>query len=179
MNLISILKIDKVNEDYFNYVDTVYDLIEHPKVKSMNEFIQHGDITTLNHCLNVSYKSFLISKKLNLDCNSCARAGLLHDFFLYDWHNHEPMDRLHGFAHPLIALKNAEENFQLNEIEKDIIKKHMWPLTLKIPKYKESYIVCFVDKYCSLYEIITSNLNRIYRWTMVKKSFVNNLLKFN
>ena len=30
--------------------------------------------------------------------------------------------------------------------EKDIILKHMWPVTFKIPKYKESFIVSFVDK---------------------------------
>jgi len=29
----------------------------------------------------------------------------------------------------------------LNEIEEDIIRKHMWPLTLVPPKYKESFIV--------------------------------------
>ena len=43
--------------------------------------------------------------------------------------------------------------FCLNVIEKDIIEKHMWPLTIRLPKYKESFIVSFVDKYCSTAEI--------------------------
>ncbi|MDF5581100.1 hypothetical protein P3730_24785, partial [Vibrio parahaemolyticus] len=150
MHLLSTLKLNKVDANYFEYVDSIYDLIHHDKVKSMDNFIQHGDISTLNHALNVSYKSYIISKKLNLKYVSCARAGLLHDFFLYDWHNHEPLDNLHGFIHPKLALKNAEENFQLSDLEKDIIVKHMWPLTVKFPKYKESYVVCLVDKYCSI-----------------------------
>ncbi len=179
MNLINALKLINVDEDYFKYVDSISEIVDHHLVKSMNNYIQHGDITTFNHFLNVSYKSFLISKKLNLDYISCARAGLLHDFFLYDWHDHEPLDKLHGFAHPHIALKNAENNFQLNDIEKDIIVKHMWPLTLKAPKYRESYIVCFVDKYCSLSEIVTSNLNRIHNWALRKKSFVSNYFNVN
>ncbi len=33
------------------------------------------------------------------------------------------------------------------------ILKHMWPLTIVPPKYKESYIVAGIDKYCALMEI--------------------------
>ncbi len=37
-------------------------------------------------------------------------------------------------------------------MEKDIIKKHMWPMTAVPPKYKESFIVTCVDKYCATIE---------------------------
>lgn len=30
----------------------------------------------------------------------------------------------------------------------------MFPLTLKLPKYRESYIVLLADKYCAIYETI-------------------------
>ena len=80
-------------------------------------------------------------------------GALLHDFFLYDWRNHDapdlPREKYHGIEHPRIALKNAEKYFPLNEIERDIIVKHMWPLTLMPPRYKESFIVTFADKYLS------------------------------
>ena len=39
-----------------------------------------------------------------------------------------------------------------NEVEKDIILKHMWPLTFKLPTYSESYIVTTADKYCATRE---------------------------
>jgi uncharacterized protein len=42
----------------------------------------------------------------------------------------------------------------MNNIEKDIIEKHMWPLTLRLPRYKESYVVLMVDKYCAFSETL-------------------------
>ena len=60
-----------------------------------------------------------------------------------------PREKYHGIEHPKIALQNAEKYFRLNDIERDIIVKHMWPLTLVPPKYKESFIVTFADKYLS------------------------------
>ena len=42
----------------------------------------------------------------------------------------------------------------LTEKEQDIILKHMWPVTLILPKYKESFIITFVDKYCAIQETL-------------------------
>ena len=39
-------------------------------------------------------------------------------------------------------------------IERDIIKKHMFPLNIAFPKYKESLIVCIADKIIALYETV-------------------------
>ena len=55
---------------------------------------------------------------------------------------------------------------ELNDLEKDVIVKHMWPLTIKFPKYKESYIVTFVDKYCATVEFF-KYLNKKYKLRMV------------
>ena len=143
------------------YKMCVKDLMKNEDVKSMENFIQHGDISCLEHCISVSYISFKVAKALGLDYKSAARGGLLHDFFLYDWHVTKHGDGLHGFTHPHTALKNASERFKLNEIEKDIIVKHMWPLTLSLPKYKESFVIVMVDKYCSMAEIISSRLKKI------------------
>lgn len=88
------------------------------------------------------------------------RGGLLHDLFLYDWHDHfkETGSRFHGFTHPKSAFKNADQFFHLNKVEKDIILKHMWPLTIIPPKYKESVVVCMMDKYCSTMETVGPRL---------------------
>lgn len=75
--------------------------------------------------------------------------GLLHDLFLYDWKTDKNHGRLHGIRHPKKALKNALKICHLSKKEQDIIKKHMWPLTLAFPLYPESYVVTFVDKYCA------------------------------
>lgn len=67
---------------------------------------------------------------------------------------------LHAFTHPQTALENASKLFDLNEKECDIILKHMWPVTIKLPKYKESYIITLVDKYCAIQESIKSYKSR-------------------
>jgi uncharacterized protein len=136
------------------YDDCVSDLMETEIVQSMSQYIQHGEVTCLEHCINVSLKSYKVCKLLNFDYKSAARGALLHDFFLYDWHIPGSHVGLHGVRHAKISLKNAEKHFELNKKEKDIILTHMWPLTLRPPKFKESYVVSLVDKFCSSKETI-------------------------
>lgn len=139
---------------HIEYEKCISDLIQDETVRSMENYIQHSDITCIEHSIYVSYISYLICRYIGLDYRSAARGGLLHDFFLYDWHITKPSNGLHGFTHPYTALENANRVFDLNNLEKDIIVKHMWPLTVKLPKYKEAFIVAFVDKYCASMEII-------------------------
>lgn len=37
----------------------------------------------------------------------------------------------------------------------------MWPMTFKLPKYKESYVIVFVDKYCALLEVMSPKYQKI------------------
>ena len=153
---------EKYNITDPNYYEIIKDIIESDLVQSMDKYIQHGNTTTLRHCITVSYLSYRIAKKLDLDFVSVARAGLLHDFYLYDWHDlpkEKNLFKKHGFTHPKKAFENANKYFKMNEIEKDIIVKHMWPLTLRsIPKYRESVIVSLVDKYLSTKETVSPYL---------------------
>lgn len=139
------------------YVDIIKDLLEKDSVNQMKRYRQHYDVSTFEHCLNVSYISYKICKKLKLDYVSMARAALLHDLFLYDWRNHGVHKKItdkHAFTHPKCALENAKKITSLNEKEEDIILAHMWPVTIKLPKYKESYIITLVDKYSAIVEMI-------------------------
>lgn len=155
----------KNTDNKTDYIHCVNDLIKHEKVIQMQNYIQHGTVTCLEHSLHVSYYSYLICKKLKLNYKAAARAGLLHDLFLYDWHIVKKNNKLHGFTHPKIALNNAKKYFEINNKESEIIKKHMWPMTIIPPKYLESYVVLMVDKYCAIKEYIkktnTYNLNII------------------
>lgn len=158
------IKLEKIlsDQDYYNCIKDVF---HSDPVKLMDTFIQHGNITTLEHCVNVSYQSYKIAKMLHMDYKAAARAGLIHDMFLYDWHGYsksEPLFQKHGFSHPQKALDNAKEYFELSKKEEDIISKHMWPLTLsKVPKYKESFVVSFVDKYVACKETVTPYIKKI------------------
>lgn len=119
----------------------------------MKQYRQHHNVSCFDHCLYVSYNTYLICKKHNLDYISAARAGLLHDLFLYDWRKRENGRKgLHAFTHPKEALKQSMSITKLNLKEQDIIKNHMWPVTPKFPKYKETYIITLVDKYFAVAE---------------------------
>lgn len=130
------------------------DIIKSEYMKPQKQYIQHGKISVFDHSLGVAclaiYISFLIPFKVNQ--RALVRGALLHDYFLYDWHIKDDSHKLHGFTHPTCALNNAERDFGLCKIERDIIKKHMFPLTITPPKYLESIIVCIADKICALLE---------------------------
>jgi len=139
------------------FYEIIGDIYEHEEFLKLKEHYHHNS-SIYEHVMDVSYFSYRACKLLNLDYKSAARGALLHDFFLYDWRNHsEPdlaEDKLHGIEHPKIALNNAQKHFELNDMEKDIVIKHMWPLTVVPPKYKESYIVSFLDKYLASKEFV-------------------------
>ena len=54
----------------------------------MREYIQHGSVTTYQHCKNVALVRFWLNRRLHLHAaeTSLAVCALLHDFYLYDWH---------------------------------------------------------------------------------------------
>lgn len=146
-------KKDSQHQSYrSDYLDCISEILQDDAVKSMKQYNQHRGVDCLKHSLNVSLGSYKICRKLGLDYRSAARGGLLHDFFLYDWHKENPHGGLHGFTHPRIAAMNANKHFVLNKREQDVIKKHMWPLTVSLPKYPESVVVIFVDKFFCITE---------------------------
>lgn len=124
------------------------------KLRGMERYIQHGSTSCLKHTIAVAYVSIKIAKFMGIHCKrrDLIRGALLHDYFLYDWHDGEKGRSIHGFTHPYAALANADRDFTLTDTERDIIKKHMFPLTVYPPKCREGWIVCLADKVCSLYE---------------------------
>lgn len=134
------------------FFDIINEIMINEEVQKLKLFKHHYAYTRFEHSLSVAYYSYIICKYLHLDYQSVARAGLLHDLFFYDCENKVTRPKKHIRDHPKIALKNAEALFSLNDKEKDIILKHMWPLTFTPPKYLESFIITFVDKYCALKE---------------------------
>ena len=119
-------------------------------------YLQHGTVTVYEHSVRVADVSLSVSRKLGIhvDEESLIRGALLHDYFLYDWHERDFSHRLHGFTHPKRALMNAREDYALNAVEENIILRHMFPLTLQPPAYPESWIVCLADKYCAAGETL-------------------------
>lgn len=122
--------------------------ILHSKGMDMEKrFFQHGTVTVFDHSVAVALMCLQL-------------AALLHDYFLYDWHIKEKGRPLHGTHHARRAMKNAERDFGLNKIERNMILAHMFPLNLTLPRYRESVLLCTADKFCALRETARGVLHR-------------------
>ncbi len=136
----------------------LYPYLSDKKVQQMKQYIQHGSVSTYEHCVQVAVLCFLMNRtwKLGADVETLVTAALLHDLYLYDWHaKDEGLHRLHGYRHPKRAAKNAARYLGVSMDVQDIIRTHMWPLTItQIPRSREAWLVCMVDKYVSLGESI-------------------------
>ncbi|MDD4574719.1 MAG: HD domain-containing protein [Sphaerochaeta sp.] len=147
------------------YIHLVDDILQNQEFRKLKEFFHHTN-HIYDHVIRVSYISYAIAKALRLDYRSAARGGLLHDFFLYDWRERKATDTskaMHGREHPHIALANAKEQFEISELEADIIVKHMFPKTHAMPRYKESFVVSLGDKIASVYEYAIQIRHRLTR----------------
>lgn len=124
------------------------EILKSNKYKRLKEFRHHGNMTVMDHSIRVAEMSWRIVEFFHIKCNrkDLIQGCLLHDYFLYDWHEIKNRMRLHGFRHPKIALENAERDFEIDKVEADMIEKHMWPLTIRLPKYKETWVIILSDK---------------------------------
>ena len=151
---------------------TLRDLRGHSRFQMQRRLYQHGTTTVMRHCVNVAAVSLLLARALRLrvDKQALVRGALLHDYFLYDWHDPSRKgEGLHGFTHPKTALKNAREDFDLSPVEENIIVRHMFPLTPHPPAYREAWLVCAADKYCALQETFHPLLSRLRGKTSHKR----------
>lgn len=162
-----------------NYLSLVKDILENEEFNKMSE-IKHHDSNRLQHSLKVSYYSYKISKKLHLNYKSVARGGLLHDFFFVrtvDYKKIKDKVKLYTINHPKMAAMNAKKLFDLSDMEEDIIRTHMFPIDIKIPKYAESWVVSSVDKVVSIFEFTKKFSHKLSYITNFALLFILNVLK--
>ncbi len=134
-----------------DYLAIVGEFLELPELKKLDMIEHHHISTRLQHCLRVSYQSYTLTKRWGWKSYETARAGLFHDLFYYDWRDTK-FAKSHAYVHPRIAYRNAKKLTEISPLEKDIIIKHMWGATLAPPRYKESFVVTFVDDFISVRE---------------------------
>ena len=136
--------------------EEIENLCENGRFLQMASYIQHGDISVFEHSVGVAYMSVFIARSLHVKLHHMVliRGALLHDYFLYDWHEKDRRHCLHGLRHPRLAMRNACEDYELTKREKNIILRHMFPLTVVPPTCREAWIVCLADKICAVLETL-------------------------
>ncbi len=145
------MKVTEEQKKYF--ADIADEIVNHVEYKKLKNYTHHLCMTRYEHSMHVAYRAYLraLKSKKNLDLKSLIRGALLHDFYFYQ---REEAPKTHLQTHPMLAVNNAKEYFELNELEIDIMKSHMWPMNSTMPKYTESRIVNKADKVSSMTEVV-------------------------
>lgn len=138
-----------------NYYEIVESILNNPEFLKRKHYAHHDKITVYDHSLRVSLMSYRIAKKLRWkNLNDIAIGGLLHDFYYRDWQSFKekrPFFKRHAFVHANEALNNSLKYFPelMNDRIINIIERHMFPINIKPPKYKEAWLVSTCDKIIS------------------------------
>lgn len=157
------------------FYDILEELCKNSKILESCQYTQHGSTSVFRHSVSVAYVCYYLAEKMNapVDKRSLIRGALLHDYFLYDWHEKDESHKWHGFHHAKRAWENALRDIpDLNEIEQDMIRCHMFPLNPIPPKYMEGWLLCCADKICSGAETVSGkglSLQKYFRNGFLQK----------
>lgn len=143
----------KRQKDLRRFLACLDGLLRTEQVQAMEKIRHHPGVSCYEHCRAVSYTAFRLARLWGADEGEAARAGLLHDLYLYDPRSLRPYRQC--FAHPVAALRNAAALCGgLSAREADAILAHMWPLAKRRPHSREAAAVCLADKLCSGAELL-------------------------
>lgn len=172
-----------INNYEYEFIEIVKDILSLKEFQETKNIKHHGN-GVYEHCVKTSHMSYKIAKMINVNYVCAARAGMLHDFFYYDWRSDEAKEKrrsykgidkfikMHGFIHPFEAYENASKYFSLTKREKDAIIKHMFPLVPILPMHIESWIVSISDKIIATQEIYYEAIQTIKSF-LYKKKIIN------
>lgn len=135
------------------YRACVEELLFSSQVQHMKSIRHHPGVSCYEHSVFVSYVAWYLADRWGADARTAARAGLLHDLYLYDPRSLPSWRQC--FAHPVAAARNAAAlEGALSPKEENCILAHMWPLSVRMPHSREAAAVCLADKLCSVAEVL-------------------------
>lgn len=173
---------NKINSKNFDTWYTIVEPILLNQEFQVRRLFRHHDKSVWDHSIDVSYYAFCYAKIVGANERICAIGGLLHDFYPFAWRYSKALEeydnyylsrlkkkefflKKHGFTHAREAYQNYLKYFSEYEDKKisDCIIKHMFPLNIKIPKYRESWIVTFADKRVSISDFSIKKLRTVFK----------------
>ena len=111
------------------FLECVGALLDTGEVSSMKRWRHHFSITCYQHSLFVSYVAFRLARYFGWDYRAAARAGLLHDLYLYDPADGSAHPGNQCLDHPEFAMRNAAALCPVLPDRANIaIVSHMFPL---------------------------------------------------
>ena len=152
MNHISLEEKEKLENIYQKF-------LKDPNIARMKNVGMHRGSNSYIHSFKVAKLAIkrALHHKKKLDLEAVLIAGILHDYYLYDWREDKTLRKKHARRHPFVAAANAKRDFNVSEFVIEIIKSHMWPINFKLfQRTTEARIVGNADNTIAFKEVITS-----------------------
>ena len=150
------------------FYTVIRDIVKSEAFLKMKQYRHHVKSNAYRHSLRVAYLCYRHHKRHGapLSLQEFVRGALLHDYYLYDWHDRKKGTRLHLFTHPRAALANAKRDYPtLSNAQYDMIRHHMFPITLCPPHTRAGWLICYYDKVAALHDYFGKN-----KWKKREKS---------
>ena len=143
--------------------DLYQSLFNNDKVKRMLDIPMHRGSNCYIHSFVVAKLAIRKAlKKKDVNLVALLYACVFHDYYLYDWRIDKSKRKGHGRNHPMIAINNAKEDFDLPVESIKAIQTHMWPLNFsQFPKTREAKILTLTDKKVALKEALISKEQKL------------------
>ena len=139
--------------------ELVEDIVRSDRFLRAKTLGHHGKVSLADHsrrtamygrniCRSLEKRGIPVSEK------DVVRACLLHDIGMTDLEVFDKVSWKKAYLHPTRGAAIAREEYRAGRIQCDAIRKHMWPICIIPPLYKESWVVLAADKWCSFHEFL-------------------------
>lgn len=131
------------------FIALIRDIARSEEFSAMKHYRHHIKGSVYDHSVKVAYLCYRHHKRFGMktDLRELVQGALLHDYYLYDLHDKSTPHKLHWLRHPECALQNAVAKYPtLTPTQRDMILRHMFPVTPTPPTTAAGWIVCFYDK---------------------------------
>ena len=146
-------------KDVYNFLLMTKDILTNSDFIKLKQEKHHGN-NRYDHSLRVAIMMYKMIKDSDPNKEKAVRASLLHDFFYRsEMTNLTPMERYK--YHPAYSIKNSINTFNIGKLEREMIRTHMFPLTMSLPRNKYSYKLVLCDKLISIKETFKYRLLNI------------------
>ncbi len=109
------------------YPACVEELLFSSQVQHMKSIRHHPGVSCYEHSVFVSYVAWYLADRWGADARTAARAGLLHDLYLYDPRTLPSYRQC--FAHPVAAGECGRAVRRPDRPGENCILAHMWTLS--------------------------------------------------
>ena len=134
------------------------DILRSERFQTAKQVKHHKKHTVADHSIRVAECALrmgdaLKKKGIKVEDSDLVRGALLHDIGMTEEKVHESVSFVKCFTHPRMGARIAEREYGANKVQRNSIRRHMWPACIIPPLFAAGWIILAADKYCSVKEL--------------------------